>query len=220
MLRTVRSLISVCLALCVLANMRAVEVPDGFSVETLATNLNAATTFTVTPDGRILIADQTGPLRMWKNGGLRPAPVLDLSERLDTFWERGLVGVVLHPDFPHTPHLFVTYVAKSPFPHHVISRFTIVGDRADISSERVLLEGDDQTKNEGKLPWGHQGGPMCFGTDGKLYLGIGEQTARTPAQSLESILGKILRINPDGTIPEDNPFFAPTTATYRAIWAL
>jgi glucose/arabinose dehydrogenase len=197
-----------------------VEVPDGFSVETLATNLNAVTTFSVTPDGRILIADQTGPLRIWKNGSIRPAPVLDLSDRLDTYWERGLVGVVLHPDFPHTPHLFVMYVAKTPFPHHVISRFTMVGDRAELSSERILLEGDDQTKIVGKLPWGHQGGPMCFGTDGKLYLGIGEQTARTHAQSLESILGKILRINPDGTIPEDNPFFTKTTGKYRAIWAL
>src|SRR4030095_16117918 len=218
MLRTVRSLISVCLALCVLANMRAVEVPDGFSVETLATNLNAATTFTVTPDGRILIADQTGPLRMWKNGGLRPAPVLDLSERLDTYWERGLVGVVLHPDFPHTPHLFVMYVAKSPFPHHVISRFTILGDRAELSSERVLLEGDDQTKVGGTIPWGHQGGPICFGADGKLYLGIGEQTARTPAQSLESLQGKILRIETDSAIHENNPIFLHNPGTDSGPW--
>jgi glucose/arabinose dehydrogenase len=217
---TARSLISAHLALFALANVRATEVPDGFSVEALATNLNAATAFAIAPDGRIFIADQTGPLRVWKNGSMRPVPVLDLSERLDTYWERGLIGVALHPDFPHTPHLFVMYVAKSPVPHHVVSRFTMLGDRADVSSERVLLEGDDQTKIDGKLPWGHQGGPICFSADGKLYLGIGEQTARTPAQSLESIQGKILRINPDGTIPEDNPFFAQTTGKYRAIWAL
>jgi glucose/arabinose dehydrogenase/mono/diheme cytochrome c family protein len=208
------------MALFALADVRAVEVPDGFSVETLATNLNAAAAFAVAPDGRVFIADQTGPLRLWKNGSMRPIPALDLSDRLDTYWERGLIGVALHPDFPHTPHLYVMYVAKSPFPHHVVSRFTMVGDRADPSSEQVLLEGDDQTKIGGKIPWGHQGGPICFGSDGKLYLGIGEQTARTPAQSLESLQGKILRLNPDGTIPGDNPFFAQTSGKYRSIWAL
>jgi glucose/arabinose dehydrogenase len=208
------------MALFALADVRAVEVPDGFSVETLATNLNAATAFAIAPDGRVFIADQTGPLRVWKDASLRPTPMLDLSDRLDTYWERGLIGIALHPDFPHTPHLFVMYVAKSPFPHHVVSRFTMIGDRAPMSSERVLLEGDDQTKIGGKIPWGHQGGPICFGSDGKLYLGIGEQTARTHAQSLESLQGKILRLNPDGIIPEDNPFFARTSGKYRSIWAL
>src|SRR3954463_2853866 len=89
----------------------AVEVPQGFIVESLATNLNAATALTAAPDGRIFIADQTGPLRMWKNGRLLAKPALDLTGRVDDYWERGLIGVTLHPDFPHTPHLFVVYVA-------------------------------------------------------------------------------------------------------------
>ena len=71
----------------------------------------------------------------------------------------------------------------------------------------VLLEGDDQRKLGGKVPAGHQGGALHFGRDGKLYIAIGEQTAGQPAQRLDTFQGKLLRINPDGTIPEDNPFF-------------
>jgi len=198
---------------------RAGEVPEGFIIETLATNLNAATALAVAPDGRIFIADQTGPLRVCKNGRLLLTPALDLSGRVDGYWERGLIGVRLHPDFPHTPHVFILYVAKQPFPHHVLSRFTMLGDRADPGSEFVLLKGDDQRTLGGNVPHGHQGGPICFGADGKLYLTFGEQTAGEPAQSLATLQGKILRLNPDGSIPQNNPFFTRTTGKYRAIWA-
>jgi glucose/arabinose dehydrogenase len=146
-------------------------------------------------------------------------PALDLTGRLDDFWERGLLGLAFHPDFPRTPHLFVLYVARQPYTHHVLSRFTMLGDRADPASELVLLEGDDQAKLGGKAPHGHQGGPLRFGPDGKLYIGLGEQTAGEPAQRLDSLLGKILRLNPDGSIPEDNPFVSETTGKYRAVWA-
>lgn len=210
------------ISLCLNTGARAqsVEVLEGFVVETLAMNLNAATALTVAPDGRIFIADQTGPLRVWKEGRLLPSPALDLSGRVDDYWERGLIGVTLHPDFPYTPHLFVVYVAKEPYPHHVVSRFTLLGDVADPASEFVLLEGDDQRKFGGSVPHGHQGGPIRFGPDGKIYIGLGEQTAGRPSQSLEALQGKILRINPDGSIPADNPFFEKASGKYRAIWAL
>jgi glucose/arabinose dehydrogenase len=67
---------------------------------------------------------------------------------------------------------------------------------------------------------GHQGGAIHFGPDGRLYIAIGEQTTETPAQDLDSLRGKILRINPDGSIPADNPFFSKTTGKYRAIWTI
>ncbi|MEO8350263.1 MAG: PQQ-dependent sugar dehydrogenase [Chthoniobacteraceae bacterium] len=202
------------------SSARAVDVPEGFTSDVLATELNAATAMAVAADGRVFIAEQTGLLRVWKDGRLLSKPALDLSERLDTYWERGLIGVALHPDFPHTPHLFVVYVAKEPFSHHVVSRFTVVGDQVDASSEHVLIEGDDQSKIGGTVPWGHQGGPLCFGPDGCLYLGLGEQTAGAPAQSLEALSGKILRLRADGRVPADNPFFDQTAGKYRAIWAL
>jgi glucose/arabinose dehydrogenase len=198
----------------------AVELPTGFIAETLATNLNAATAIAVAPDGRIFVADQTGPLRVWKDGQLLSTPALDLTGRVDDYWERGLIGVTLHPDFPRTPHLFLLYVAKSPFTHHVLSRFTLIGDRADPGSEFIVLEGDDQRPFGGSQPGGHQGGPIRFGPDGKLYIALGEQTAGEPAQSLAALQGKILRLHSDGSIPQDNPFYTRTTGKYRAIWAL
>ena len=202
----------------------AVEVPAGFRADTLATGLNSATAFAQLPDGRILIADQNGPLRLWKNGALLATPALDLGPRLDVWWERGLIGVTPHPDFPRTPHIFVLYVAKVPYPHHVLSRFTLSGDTVDPASERILLEGDDQSQRGGRHPAGHQGGPLRFGPDGKLYVAIGEPLIASEgacsSQKLDTLLGKILRLNPDGTIPADNPFHSQAQEKYRAIWAI
>lgn len=207
------------LALLVAAtSVRAVEVPPGFAVETLATRLNAATALALAPDGRIFIADQTGPLRVWKDGALLPAPALDLTARIDSYWERGLLGLALHPDFPRTPHMFLLYVAKAPYSHHVLSRFTLGGDTIDPASEKILLEGDDQSLFPGQHPAGHQGGPLRFGPDGKLYVSIGDPNAES-SQRLDRLQGKILRLNPDGTIPDDNPFVATSAGNRRAIWA-
>jgi glucose/arabinose dehydrogenase len=209
-----------CLGVALATWSHALDLPDGFTAETIATGLNAATALAVAPDGRIFLADQTGPLRVWKDGALLPAPALDLSDRVDTWWERGLIGLAFAPDFPRSPHLFVLYVAKAPFTHHVLSRFTLDGDTIDPASERILFEGDDQKPVGGAQPAGHQGGPIRFGPDGRLYVALGEQTSGRPAQSLAHLQGKILRLNPDGSIPADNPFHAETTGKHRAIWAL
>ncbi len=199
---------------------RGLELPPGFVAETLVDHIDCAVAFAVVPDGRIFYVEQTGALRVWKEGRVLPEPVLDVSARLDTYWERGLIGVTFHPDFPRTPHVFVLYVAKEPYVHHVLSRFTMKGDVADPASEQILLEGDDQHAFGGPVPAGHQGGPLRFGADGKLYVALGEQTARDPAQSLHALQGKMLRINPDGSIPEDNPFYTKTSGKYRSIWTI
>jgi glucose/arabinose dehydrogenase len=84
----------------------------------------------------------------------------------------------------------------------------------------MLLEGDDQTKLGGTVPAGHQGGALHFGNDRKLYIALGEQTAGAPAQAMDTLQGKLLRINSDGSIPADNPFYRTAQGKYRAIWAL
>lgn len=197
----------------------APSLPPGFKATTLVEGINAATCLTIAPDNRVFYCEQTGAIRVVKDGQLLTLPALDLSARLDTWWERGLIGLTLHPDFPRTPYIYTVYVAKAPFTHHVVSRFTVVGDVIDPESELVLIKGDDQATLGGKVPAGHQGGPICFGKDGMIYVGLGEQTAGDPSQSLTTLQGKILRIRQDGSIPEDNPFFTKAKGKYRSIYA-
>jgi putative heme-binding domain-containing protein len=193
-------------------------LPSGFHADIVATGLTGATAMEVSRDGRIFLCEQTGALRVVKDGKLLAEPFMKLP--VDSTWERGLIGVTLAPDFPKTPHVFVCYVAARPYPHHVVSRFTAAGDVARPGSETILLQGDDQSKLGGTVPAGHQGGALHFGPDGKLYIAIGDQTAGKPAQDLHSLLGKLLRISADGSIPDENPFVSQTTGKYRAIWAL
>lgn len=195
-----------------------VSLPAGFERQTIATGLTGATALAVAPDGRVFVAEQTGSLRVIKEDRLLSEPFVTLA--LDDQWERGLIGVTLGPHFADNGHVYVLSVRGDPYPHHRLSRFTARGDVAEAGSERVLFEGDDQTKLGGQVPAGHQGGAVHFGPDGKLYVAIGEQTAEQPAQSLETLLGKILRLNADGTVPSDNPFVDRAKGKYRAIWAL
>jgi len=195
-----------------------ITIPDGFQVRTIATGLTGCTAMETLADGRILVCEQTGTLRVVQGGNLLAEPMLKLA--VDTYWERGLIGVTVDPGFPRAPYLYVCYVSAEPYPHHVVSRFTVDGDVALPGSEKILLAGDDQRKLGGRIPAGHQGGALHFGTDGKLYIGIGEQTAETPAQRLDTLQGKILRINRDGSIPADNPFLHVATGKYQAIWAV
>jgi putative heme-binding domain-containing protein len=195
-----------------------IALPPGFSSDRVATGITGATAMAVAPDGRIFICEQTGTLRVVKDGTLLPEPFAILD--VDSAWERGLIGVTLDPHFSHNGYVYVCYVAPRPYIHHRVSRLTARGDRAVPGSELVLLEGDDQAKLGGNVPAGHQGGALHFGGDGKLYVALGEQTAGAPAQQLTTLQGKLLRLNPDGSIPEDNPFWRTTRGKYRTIWAL
>ncbi|MCZ6793008.1 MAG: PQQ-dependent sugar dehydrogenase, partial [Planctomycetota bacterium] len=179
-----------------------IRLRPGFEVETVATGLTGCAALETTTDGRVFICEQKGALRVVRDGRLLERPFVVVP--VDDTWERGLIGVTVPPGFPGTPFVYVCYVARRPFPHHCVSRFTADGDIAVPGSEQILLRGDDQRKLGGNVPAGHQGGALHFGTDGKLYVAIGEQTAETPSQRLDSFQGKMLRINPDGTIPDDN----------------
>jgi putative heme-binding domain-containing protein len=196
----------------------AISLRDGFSIRTVATGLTGATALETLPDGRVLVCEQTGQLRLIKDGKLLARPFVKLE--VDHYWERGLVGVTIHPDFPVAPYVYLCYIAKDPYPHHCVSRFTADGDVAVPGSEKILLTGDDQRTLGGSVPAGHQGGAIHFGPDGCLYVAIGEHTAEMPSQSLRSFQGKILRIHSDGAIPTDNPFYDQAQGKYRAIWAL
>ena len=195
-----------------------ISIAGDFEVETVATGLSGAVAMEVAPDGRIFLCEQGGALRVVKDGTLLEKPFVSLPVEMN--WERGLIGVTVSPKFPIDPYVYVVYVTDKPYSHHRVSRFRADGDVAVPGSEEVLLRGDDQSLFGGSRPAGHQGGAIHFGPDGNLYIAIGEQTAKEPAQHMDALQGKILRIRPDGTIPVDNPFLAQTTGKYQAIWAI
>jgi uncharacterized repeat protein (TIGR03806 family) len=213
-----RLFFTIALIVPTLAHAADREMPAGFSWTEVASGFTGATALAVAPDGRAFVCEQTGALRLVKDGKLLKAPFLRVE--VDSWWERGLIGVALDPDFAKNGFVYVCYVAKAPYPHHKISRFTARGDVAQGGSEVVLVEGDNQDPIGGEYPFGHQGGAIHFGADGKLYVGFGEQAVGWPAQRMDMLQGKLLRINPDGSIPADNPFIATTKGKYRAIWAL
>lgn len=194
-----------------------VKLPDGFQLNTVATGLSGAVAMEVAPDGRIFICEQGGTLRIIKDGKLLEEPFVTIPVEMN--WERGLIGVTVAPEFPTDPYVYVVYVTDKPYTHHRISRFRADGDVAVAGSEEILLRGDDQSKFGGKVPAGHQGGGIHFGPDGRLYVGLGEQTAGVISQHMDALQGKILRLNPDGSIPSDNPFVKETNGKYQAIWA-
>jgi glucose/arabinose dehydrogenase len=118
------------------------------------------------------------------------------------------------PGFASNSFVYVYYTSSPPDQHNRISRFTAGDSEAVPGSERVILQIDPSPSPI------HLGGGLRFGPDGKLYVSVGDHGDAKNAQQLDSLFGKILRINRDGTIPEDNPFYQSATGVYRAVWAL
>lgn len=180
------------------------------------TALARATAFAQAPDGRWLIAEQGGAVRVLKDGQLLLTPFVQLAD-VDDSGERGLIGIALDPNFAVNRHVYLHYTTLVAAPvggvHNRIVRVTADGDRMSVGSEIAVLE----------LPalstaFNHNGGALHFGADGKLYVGVGDNADGARAQALGSPFGKLLRLNPDGTIPADNPFVGVAGAD-TAVWA-
>ena len=206
-----RSLL-ICLAVCAgLSRAAAATLPAGFT-ETQISGLSNPTAMAIAPDKRIFVCLQGGGLRVIKNGALLPTPFVTLS--VDATGERGLLGVAFDPNFATNNFLYLYYTVTSTPRHNRVSRFTANGDVAVAGSELPILDLENLSATN------HNGGAIHFGPDGKLYVATGENAVPANAQTLSNRLGKILRINTDGTIPTDNPFFNTATGANRSIWAL
>jgi glucose/arabinose dehydrogenase len=190
----------------------AANLPAGFTEAQVATGLGNPTAMAFAPDGRLFVTEQAGRLRVIKNGALLATPFLSVT--VSAVGERGLLGVALDPNFATNNHVYVYYTATTPAIHNRVSRFTANGDTALAGSETAILELNDLSGATN-----HNGGAMHFGPDGKLYIAVGENAHGANAQSLSNLLGKMLRVNADGSIPADNPFPA-AMGNNRAIWAL
>ena len=190
----------------------AATLPDGFAETQVASGLDPTSIETL-PDGRVLVCEKPGRLRVVKNNALLATPAFDISGHVDNFNERGLDGVTCDPAFASNHRIYVYYTSRTPATHNRVSTFVLNGDVA--GAETVIFDCDNLSS-----AGNHNGGALHFGPDGKLYVATGNNANATNDQVLTNVLGKILRINADGSIPSDNPFVHQTTGRNQAIWAL
>jgi glucose/arabinose dehydrogenase len=191
-------------------------VADGLEAPLLATHAGDGS-------GRLFVVEQVGRIRVVRDGELLAEPFLDVSDRVVAGGEQGLLGLAFHPDFATNGRFFVDYTDLDG--DTVVAEYAVLdgdADRVDPASERVLLRIGQPFAN-------HNGGHLAFGPDGFLYVGTGDGgSAGDPmgnGQRLDTLLGKILRLDLDGRsgdrpygIPPGNPFVEHEGARPE-IWA-
>jgi glucose/arabinose dehydrogenase len=177
----------------------AQSFPAGFSRTLITTGISQPVNMAFAPDGRIFVCEQTGKLRVIKNGALLSTPFITLS--VDVNGERGLLGVALDPNFATNKWVYLLYTRAGALNNRII-RVQANGDVAALSTMQTLLDLDPLVPN---LIHGIAG-TIKFGPDGKLYVASGYNQRDAKSQSLGTYLGKLLRLNPDGSVPSDNPY--------------
>jgi glucose/arabinose dehydrogenase len=195
----------------------AATLPPNFARSQVVGGLAKPTAMEFAPDGRLFVAEQRGTLRVVKAGGSL-ATFLDISGRVQSAGERGLLGVAFDPGFSNNHYVYLYYTQKATGTtpaHNRVIRVTARGDRVVTGSKKLILRLDNLSSATN-----HNGGAIHFGEDGKLYVAVGDNANGDNAQSMRNLKGKILRINKDGTIPRYNPFYNRATGRNRAIWAL
>jgi glucose/arabinose dehydrogenase len=189
-------------------------LPTGFTRDVVATGLNVSFLCAL-KDGRVLVNEKHGVVRVIKDDKLLAAPMLDISSQVIGEVERGLLGIAVDPDFASNGFLYLFHNDKDN--HAYITRYKATGDIADPASAKNVFD-----LGVHGAPY-HHGGDVTFGPDGKLYFTQGNAAgyigdAKTVSQNKNDLLGSIFRINADGSIPADNPFYASNTGNARAVW--
>ncbi len=187
------------------------RIHEGLVETVIADSLNSPVSMAVAPDGRVFVCEQGGRLRVIRGGALLAKPFLIAPTVPDI--EEGLLSVAFDPRFASNHFVYVCYTVAPPHRHSRIVRVIASGDTALAGSATTLFDLDDDNAHH------HVGGALHFGRDGKLYTSTGDNGDDALSQSLGSTFGKLLRINPDGSIPGDNPFLRLTSGHHRAIWA-
>jgi glucose/arabinose dehydrogenase len=170
-----------------------------FKTQTIVDKLNYPWGMVFLPDGNILITERSGQLRLVENGKLNPKPITGLPEIAVT-GQGGLLDVTLHPDYKNNQWIYLSYAAAGSggFGTEVVR-----GRLEGMELKEVKKIFTALPKVEGKI---HFGSRLLFTPDGKLFITLGERGEQDRAQDLGQHPGSLIRINDDGTIPDDNPF--------------
>ncbi|MDW0292133.1 MAG: PQQ-dependent sugar dehydrogenase [Nitrososphaeraceae archaeon] len=165
-------------------------------VEIIAEGLQAPRSIDISKEGRIFISEKRGSIRVVDNGTLLTEPVGDI--KAENIGDAGLLGLTLHPNFTQN-HLFYVYYTYSNGTGLFNKVLMLKESNNRIIDSKTILDG---------IPGNdyRDGGRIKFGRDGKLYVSTGDASIPELSQDLNSLAGKILRINEDGTVPQDNPF--------------
>ncbi|WP_418223229.1 PQQ-dependent sugar dehydrogenase [Clostridium isatidis] len=174
-----------------------------YRVELVAENLNVPWAIAESDDGKIYFTERVGRIRVIENGRLNPQPLVTITP-IFTEAEAGLFGIALDPNFSENHYVYVmhTYSVGNNIYSRVIR---LVERNSTLSLDNIIID---------RLPAGriHLGGRLKIGPDGKLYIPVGDANNYSYAQDPSILAGKILRLNLDGSIPEDNPF--PNSPVY------
>src|SRR5256886_231619 len=175
---------------------------SSFKVETVIPNLEVVWSIVWTPDGRMLFTERPGRVRVFESGKLRPQPLFVVPD-VEPRGESGLMGIALHPQFASNHLLYLAYAYNSNGQQVRVVRYRETP--AGFVDRKVIVESIPAAQF-------HAGCRLRFGPDGKLYITTGDATDRQIAQQLNSLGGKTLRLNDDGTVPTDNPFVGQQNA--------
>lgn len=194
----------------------AFALPAQFQEQLVISGLNYPTSMAQIPDGRMLVTEKTG--QIWILNPSLANPVLTSYMRItdiNTEGERGLLDIVLDPDFSNNHYLYVSY-HRDADKRIFIARFTDQGNTARLATEFVVWKDPLPFIDAQQF---HYGGGLSFGPDDHLYLATGYHNNTNSPQDLTSARGKIIRVASDGTIPADNPFVDGAGGNLDEIWA-
>lgn len=173
-------------------------------VEIIAERLQSPTSIDIAEDGKIFFTEKHGSIRVVENGTLLAEPVGDI--KVENLGNAGLLGLTLHPNFTQN-HLFYVYYTYSNNTGLFNKVLMLKENKNRIVDSRTILDGIPGSEFR-------DGGRIKFGPDEKLYVSTGDASVPELSQDLNSLAGKILRVNEDGTIPQDNPFSNSSVYAY------